>query len=125
MRKKQVRHHAIVSIFALNLRTLRQERGLSQQSLAHRAHVNVGYLGQLERGEAAAGLDMVARLAETLGVTPTRLIEGAGETVSLSEIEQELRGKFQRLLGRKDAAVVQSLNVLLGLADNALARRRT
>jgi transcriptional regulator with XRE-family HTH domain len=125
VRKKRIQHHEIVSIFALNLRTPRQERGLSPAVIGPRAHVNVGYLGQLERGEAAAGLDMVARLAETLGVTPTRLIEGTGETVSLAVVEQELRVKMQRLLGRKDAAVVQSLNVLLGLADNALARRRT
>jgi transcriptional regulator with XRE-family HTH domain len=104
---------------------LRNERGLSQQALAHRAHVNVGYIGQLERGESSVGIDLLARLAETLGVTPAQLIEGAGETVSAAELEQELRAKVQRLLGRRDQAAVQALGVVVGLMDNALARRRT
>jgi transcriptional regulator with XRE-family HTH domain len=123
--KKRIQHHPIVAAFALKLRTLRSERGLSQQALAVRAHVNVGYVGRLERGEAAPGLDLLARLAETLGVEPVRLIEGAGGMVSMAELEQELRAKMQRLLGRHDQAAVRSLGVVVGLMDNALARRRT
>lgn len=125
MRKKKIHHHEIVVAFARSLRALRQERGMSQQALARRAQVSINYVGRLERAECTPGLDLIAQLAHVLAVAPAKLIEGTGETVSEAELEQELRTKMQRLLGRRDPAAVQALGVVVGLMDNALARRRT
>ena len=59
---------------ALNLRKLRQERGLSQEELAHRAEIDRTYVSALERCLYAAGIDVVDRLARVLGVEAADLL---------------------------------------------------
>ena len=51
----------IREILAINLRKLRQARGLSQEELAHRAEIDRTYISALERSVYAAGIDVVAR----------------------------------------------------------------
>ena len=58
------------AVVALNLRRLRQERGLSQEELADRAEVNRNYVGMLEREENAATVDTLEKLAAVLEVDP-------------------------------------------------------
>ncbi|MBY5867793.1 helix-turn-helix domain-containing protein [Rhizobium leguminosarum] len=59
---------------ARNLRRLRQEQSMSQEELAHRAHVNRNYVGMLEREEYAASIDMLDKLAAGFGVDPVELL---------------------------------------------------
>jgi transcriptional regulator with XRE-family HTH domain len=61
-------------LFATNLRRLRHEKGLSQDSLAYDAGVSRSYLSQLEKGAFFASLRIVGRLAEALGVEPAELL---------------------------------------------------
>jgi transcriptional regulator with XRE-family HTH domain len=124
-RTKTIRHDPIVVRFAERLREQRRTLGLSQQELAFRAHVNVGYLGKLERGEAAPGLDMVGRLAQALSVSPTKLVGDADGAPVLATLKAQVRKKVDQFLSREDVPAIQSLAVLLALVDNALARRNT
>lgn len=62
----------IRAILAANLRSLRREKGLSQEELAHRADIDRTYISSLERSVYAAGIDVVDRLA--LGVEPADLL---------------------------------------------------
>jgi transcriptional regulator with XRE-family HTH domain len=64
----------IREVLALNLRKLRQARGLSQEELAHRAEIDRTYISALERSVYAAGIDVVDRLARVLGVEAADLI---------------------------------------------------
>ncbi|MCK1743755.1 helix-turn-helix transcriptional regulator [Bradyrhizobium sp. 139] len=64
----------IREILAVNLRKLRQARGLSQEELAHRAEIDRTYVSSLERSVYAAGIDVVERLARALGVEVTDLL---------------------------------------------------
>lgn len=57
-------------LVAVNLRRLRQERGLSQEELADRAKVNRNYVGMIERQENAATIDTLEQLATALDVDP-------------------------------------------------------
>lgn len=59
---------------ALNLRKIRQARGLSQEELAHRADIDRTYISALERCVYAAGIDVVDRLARVLGVEAADLL---------------------------------------------------
>ncbi|MHB0773386.1 helix-turn-helix domain-containing protein [Bradyrhizobium sp. 1.29L] len=71
----------IRGILAINLRKLRQARGLSQEELAHRAEIDRTYISSLERSVYAAGIDVVDRLARSLGVEAADLLRrppGAG-----------------------------------------------
>jgi transcriptional regulator with XRE-family HTH domain len=58
-----------------NLRRLRLERGLSQESFAAVLDVHRTYMGGVERGERNLTLRSVERLADHLGVSPLELLE--------------------------------------------------
>lgn len=60
-----------------NLRTLRQERGLSQEAMADLLGVHRTYMGGIERGERNLTLKTVERLATTLGIDPLQLLRQA------------------------------------------------
>jgi transcriptional regulator with XRE-family HTH domain len=64
----------IREILAINLRKIRQARGLSQEELAHRAEIDRTYISSLERSVYAAGIDVVDRLAQALGVEAADLL---------------------------------------------------
>jgi transcriptional regulator with XRE-family HTH domain len=61
-------------VFALNLRRLRNARGLSQDDLAYEADVSRSYLSQLEKGAFYASLKIVGKLATVLKVEPHELL---------------------------------------------------
>ncbi len=61
-------------VFAVNLRRLRNAKGVSQDDLAYEANVSRSYLSQLEKGVFYASLNVLGRLAEALGVEPAELL---------------------------------------------------
>ncbi|MCP5398389.1 MAG: helix-turn-helix transcriptional regulator [Sphingobium sp.] len=61
-------------IFAANLRHRRQQVGLSQEELAHRAQIDRTYVSSLERCQYAATLDVIEKLAVELDVDPAELL---------------------------------------------------
>jgi len=61
--------------FAARLRALRHQLGLSQEELADRCGLHRTYIGSIERGERNVSIDNIARIAKSLGVPPSRLLE--------------------------------------------------
>jgi transcriptional regulator with XRE-family HTH domain len=61
--------------FGQAVRRIRNSLGLSQEDLADRAHIHRTYIGGIERGERNPTLTMIYRLAEALGVSPSKLLE--------------------------------------------------
>lgn len=55
-------------MFARNFRTLRLANGLSQQELAYEEGIDRTYISSLERRAYGAGIAVVDRLADVLGV---------------------------------------------------------
>ena len=51
-----------------NIRTIRQERGISQEKLAALADLHRAYVGQIERGEKNIGLKNLEKIAKALKV---------------------------------------------------------
>ncbi|OIQ93587.1 HTH-type transcriptional regulator SinR [mine drainage metagenome] len=64
----------IREVLARNLRIYRQERGLSQEELAHRADLDRTYISALERCVYAASIDVLEKLASALNVEPADLL---------------------------------------------------
>lgn len=62
-------------MFARNLRAARQANGLSQEELAHRAHVDRTYISSLERRVYNPSIDVVDRLATVLGMEASELLK--------------------------------------------------
>ena len=64
-------------VFAINLRRLRNARGLSQDDLAYDAGVSRSYLSQLEKGGKEGfypSLRIIERLAIKLDVDPSEFL---------------------------------------------------
>jgi transcriptional regulator with XRE-family HTH domain len=56
------------------IRKHRVKAGLSIERLADRADLHYNYVGELERGEKAASLDSLVKIAKGLGVRPWKLL---------------------------------------------------
>jgi transcriptional regulator with XRE-family HTH domain len=61
-------------IFAANLRRVRHERGVSQETLAFEADVNRTYISKLEKGVSYPGLEIIGKLATVLEIEPAQLL---------------------------------------------------
>jgi transcriptional regulator with XRE-family HTH domain len=57
------------------IRTLRKERGLSQETLAERAGLHRNSISLIERGESQPTVDTLFRLANGLGISAVELVE--------------------------------------------------
>lgn len=60
-------------LVAANVRRIRVALGVSQERLAFDAGIDRSYLGELERGEGNPTVDVLDRIAATLGVSLTEL----------------------------------------------------
>jgi len=58
-----------------NIRRLRAEKGLQQDALAHEAGLHVTYLSGIENGRRNMTLAVLERVARSLGVPETELVE--------------------------------------------------
>lgn len=63
------------AILAWNIRRLRGERGLSQESLATDAGIDRAYVSEIERQEGNATIDIMDRVARSLGVELAELVK--------------------------------------------------
>jgi transcriptional regulator with XRE-family HTH domain len=59
----------------LTIRRLRQAKRLSQDALAHKAHITREYVNKLEAGRHDPTISLLKRLARALGVPVTELLE--------------------------------------------------
>ncbi len=60
---------------AVKLKRLRKARGITQQALAHKARVSLGYLARLEIGRHDPKVSTLRKLSRALGVPVTELLE--------------------------------------------------
>jgi transcriptional regulator with XRE-family HTH domain len=62
--------------FGKRVRQLRKERGYSQEGFAHECGLDRTYFGGIERGERNAALRNINRIAKTLNVSLSELMQG-------------------------------------------------
>ncbi|UFS88997.1 helix-turn-helix transcriptional regulator [Bradyrhizobium daqingense] len=61
------------ALVAYNVRRIRVERGIPQEQLAYDAGIDRSYMSGLERQQANPTIDLLDRLARTLGVAVSEL----------------------------------------------------
>ncbi|MEQ1725888.1 MAG: helix-turn-helix transcriptional regulator [Sphingopyxis sp.] len=61
-------------VLATNLKRFRLAAGLSQEELAHRAHLDRTYVSSLERGRYSASIDKIESLSLALGIEASELL---------------------------------------------------
>lgn len=64
----------LAQVFGQNVRRVRRERGMTLEALAHDVGLAYTYVGQIERGQRNPTLDVVERIAATLGAEPLSLL---------------------------------------------------
>lgn len=123
-RKSRIDHAEIVGLFAARLREVRRSRGMTQADLARLAHVTVSYVGRLEGGGAAPGIDLVDRLAGALGTSVADLLPPSAAPETLALLQGRARVLFEALLGAADRETLLMLNPLLARLLESPSRRR-
>lgn len=84
--------YAMMMPFGETLRRLRMEKGLSQQQLADRLHVERPSLANWEAGRRMPDAAMISQIAEALGVDAAVLLsstEGPGESANVLLVDDE------------------------------------
>lgn len=66
---------AILKKFGARVRSLRVEKGYSQEELSERANLHRTYIGMIERGEKNVTLVNVQKLAKALGLSMNELLK--------------------------------------------------
>jgi transcriptional regulator with XRE-family HTH domain len=75
--------------FGDRLRRLREARGWSQERLSETAGLHFTYISQIERGARSPGLNVLARLAEALGVTLPRLVSRLSDKPIVNRVRRK------------------------------------
>ena len=71
---KQKDSQGLRTVFARNLRSARQTRGISQERLAELAGLHRTYVSSVERGQRNISIDNIERLAKALATTAEALL---------------------------------------------------
>lgn len=66
---------AIRAVFSANLKRIRAQQGISQETLALKAGVERTYIGLLERKRSSPTIDMLEKLAKVLKVKPEEFLK--------------------------------------------------
>jgi len=122
--RTRVRRDPLVERFASRLRDIRDRAGLSQTTLARLAHMSPAYVGRLERGEVAPGIDMVGRIAAALSVDPADFLTGGPASDRDEQLRERIRGQIDALLAHGDPPTLDALALLLRAMVEATVRRR-
>jgi transcriptional regulator with XRE-family HTH domain len=59
---------------AVNVKRIRDERGLTQEEVANRGELSISDVGRVERGQRDPGIGVLARIAYGLAVPPADLL---------------------------------------------------
>jgi transcriptional regulator with XRE-family HTH domain len=123
-RRPRTRQAEIVRLFATRLREVRRSRGLTQAELAAAAHMAASYVGKLEAGGTAPGIDLVARLAAALGTTVHDLLPAGPPPDTDAALRGRAEALFTGLVRAADRETLLMLAPLLArLAESPIARR--
>lgn len=103
------------------LRSLREERGLTQQALARAAGIATDMVSRLENGHySSPGLRTLLRIADGMGLPVSALLPDV-QTVTHTTPEGALRARLSALVQRLD---VDDLDLVVELASAVATRRR-
>lgn len=96
-------------LVGLRIKSLRREKGYSQEKLAELAGINAKYLSSVERGAENPTLDLFIRLSQSLKVDIHEMFNIEYE----SQPPQTLRKKLQALLAdTKDQDLSRAIRIL-------------
>jgi transcriptional regulator with XRE-family HTH domain len=63
------------TIFAKNMKRIRQEQHLSQEELAFSCNLHRTYISDIERGKRNISIDNIEKIATALNIPPYKLLD--------------------------------------------------
>jgi len=123
-KKRRIRQAEVVRLFAGRLREVRHSRGMTQADLAKAAHVTTSYIGRLEAGGAAPGIDLLDRLAKALATTMADLLPTTAPPDTVTALRDQARSLFESFVQAADREALQMLNPLLARLNESMNRSR-
>ncbi|CAH1056642.1 helix-turn-helix transcriptional regulator [Paenibacillus sp. FSL E2-8871] len=102
----------ILKLVGIRIRTLRKERGLSQEALGERGGFHFSYIGQIERGEKNVSLLNLHKIAEALEVNLIQLFAYLDEDFMVTSSESDIRDIVGLLRTANDEKIRLAKNVL-------------
>jgi len=109
----------ILKLVGQRIRSLRKERGLSQEELGEKGGFHYSYIGQIERGEKNISLLNLAKISESLEVSLSQLFTLVDGEEKRTESENDLQEILSTLRYRKPDQVRMVRNVVREiLGDN-------
>ena len=123
-KRPRIQHAEIVQNFAAKLRELRYSRGMTQAALARSAEITTSYVGRLESGGAAPGIDLVARLAKALDSNVQELLPAESPKDTEAALKNRADKLFSDLLKNADRETLLMLCPLLARLGESGGRKR-
>lgn len=92
-------------MLADNIKTIRKNKGYSQEELAEKIHVTRQTVSKWENGQSAPDAELLKAMAEVLGVSVSELIDGDAEKIIENEvvIDQLARINEQLIINNRRA----------------------
>lgn len=88
MNKKNIN---VEILLGRRIRSLRNEKGWTQQELGHHADVNYKFIGEIERGQQNPSLNVLGKIAIALGVEMQQLFQLETVIADRREIEERIK----------------------------------
>jgi transcriptional regulator with XRE-family HTH domain len=118
---RRMQERAYMGELGQRVRTLREERGLTQHALAQAAGIATDMVSRLENGHySSPGLRTLLRLALGMGTTVTAMLPDLATPLRGREGEVSPRARLQALLAR---ASTDDVELIAELAAVVVARR--
>ncbi len=83
-------HETEVILLGKRIRSLRNEKGWTQQELGDQAEVNYKFIGEIERGQQNPSFNILVKIAAALGVDLLDLFRYAHEISDRRQIEKKI-----------------------------------
>lgn len=102
------------------IRTLRHQRGLSQEKLALKADITPSYMGQVERGERGATIDTLEKIAASLDITLEELFRFGNDDATKNDdfsIPQKIAFQLYGRTKAEQEAIYQLVKQILSFRD--------
>ena len=123
-RKSRIAHEEAVGLFAERLRELRRSAGKTQRELAREASITETYISKLEAGQAAPGIDLLVRIAGSLGATVAELLPIAPVPNRAEVLQTQAARLFATVVRSGDQQTLSLLNQFLALLAESVERNR-
>ncbi|HJQ40082.1 MAG TPA: helix-turn-helix domain-containing protein [Thermoanaerobaculia bacterium] len=116
-------HSELLAHIATNVRTIREQRGLSREQLAASTDLDTQMIKRIESGRANPALTVLSRLAAAMAISLSLIVGGAdAETIEAETIEPETVGETLVLLRKEKHMSQRRLAQRTGLRMATLRR---